>query len=164
MRQQEKDFITDMAKAASEAQHPWPEYAACEIALESAFGQSELFKLANNGFGMKAHSSTMKDHILSLPTKEWVAQPPHEVTIMAFWAKYDSISDCFKDRMGTLERLSQVKGKSGQLLYPHYLTALEATSGEVFIQQVSLTWSTDPYRGKKVLDIYQRFKAQSTPD
>ena len=47
------DFLRKAAAAASAAGHPFPEYAACEAALESAWGQSGLATRANNLFGQK---------------------------------------------------------------------------------------------------------------
>jgi hypothetical protein len=48
--------------------------------------------------------------------------------------------------MALLERLSRA--------YPHYGAALKAATGEQYIAAVSLSWSTDPQRAGKVLEVY----------
>jgi hypothetical protein len=40
--------------------------------------------------------------------------------------------------------------------YPAFAAALHATTGEEFVRQVSVKWSTDPQRAEKVLEIYRR--------
>jgi flagellum-specific peptidoglycan hydrolase FlgJ len=144
------EFVLATTTQAREAGHPWPEYAACEAALESNYGESQLAREANNLFGMKAHHETPKNQVLSLPTKEF--KNGQWLTTMAWWCKYATVADCFRDRLATLRRLAP------SLL--HYKEALEAQSGEAFVESVSLTWSTDPQRAVKVLSIHTQMEEE----
>jgi len=51
---QQSQFLTMAAAAAQAAAHPFPAIAACEAALESAWGTSRLASEARNLFGLKA--------------------------------------------------------------------------------------------------------------
>ncbi len=146
-----KTWLIETAFAAAEAGHLFPQHAACEAALESAYGASQLAREGNNLFGMKQHAHSEYGTI-SLPTREW--SPAHEYfqLISAEWIKYPSVAACFKDRMATLQRLSA--------LYPHYAKALSAGAGDVFVVEVSQTWSTDPRRAQKALAIFDQFFKQ----
>lgn len=135
---------------AASANHPWPEYAACEAALESTFGLSGLAQKANNLFGMKAHAGTPSNQILELPTHEFINGKMVEV--MANWAIYPTFEECFIDRLLTLQRL--------RWRIPAYDAALKATNGAEFVNEVSKSWSTDPRRAAKVLSIHQEFFPQ----
>lgn len=145
-----EQFLVTMAAEAKAATHPWPEYAACEAALESAWGTSKLYLQAGNIFGMKQHHPPIFDTI-ELPTKEYVNGQWQ--TVIASWVKYPTAADCFADRLDTLRRLSLQDG------YERYAAALAATTGEDFIIQVSAKWSTDPDRAKKVLETYAKHAA-----
>jgi flagellum-specific peptidoglycan hydrolase FlgJ len=141
----QEDFLRKAAAAASAAGHPFPEYAACEAALESAWGQSGLATRANNLFGQKQSQPPLDGTgTLSLPTKEFLSG--NWVTVNANWALFSDWSMCFHARMRLLQAASRK--------YPHYAAALAATTGEDFVREVSQTWSTDPARASKVLSIY----------
>lgn len=147
-------FLNRAELAASAGGCPWPEFAACEAALESGFGTSTLAREDNNLFGMKQHKHPLYG-TASLPTEEAIHLSSGEVKwvrVSADWVKYPSWSDCFTDRMSTLRRLASA--------YQHYAAALAAQDGSTFIREVSQTWSTDPNRGQKVLNIYSRWKIQ----
>lgn len=136
-------WLVQTFRAARAAGHIFPDYAACEAANEAAWGQSKLAKLGANLFGTKQHSHP-EYKTLNLPTKEFL---DHKwVVIKASWVCYPSEMACFQDRMYTLRRLSP--------MYPHYAAALVAKDGTTFVDQVSLSWATDPDRARKVLSIY----------
>lgn len=137
-------FLISVKKAAMNIGQKWPGYVAAEAALESAFGSSVLARVGMNLFGIKAHDGTPLDQTLSLPTKEYYGGA--WVKVMAHWMKYADWEACLRDRQATLVRLAPH--------YPHYAAALAADTGEDFVREVSLTWSTDPHRADKVLDIY----------
>lgn len=141
------DFLRSATDAAASGGCPWPEFVACEAALESGFGKSTLAREDNNLFGMKQHKHPVYG-TASLPTEEFLQQ--HWVRVNADWVKYPTLADCFADRMATLRRLAPG--------FEHYAAALSATDGPTFIREVSKTWSTDPNRAQKVLDIYRRWK------
>lgn len=143
MTQQEM-WLVQIFRSARAAGHIFPGYAACEAALESAWGTSQLAKLGANLFGTKAHSHP-EYKTLNLPTKEFL--DGKWTVIKATWVLYPSEVESFKDRMYTLRRLSP--------MYPHYAAALAAKDGVTFVDQVSLSWATDPDRAHKVLSIYR---------
>jgi flagellum-specific peptidoglycan hydrolase FlgJ len=138
-------FLSRACRAAQAAHHIFPAYAACEAALESGWGRSQLAAEANNLFGQKqSHPPLAGTETLTLPTREFLHG--HWMTVSANWAKFADWNECFKARMALLERLSRA--------YPHYGAALKAMTGEQYVAAVSLSWSTDPERAGKVLAVY----------
>lgn len=129
----------DQAKVSG---HLFPDFAACEVMVESRWGTTELFLRANNGFGEKQHQVPVFETV-SLPT--WEVIHGQTVHIQADFIKFPTLSDCFDSRMATLRRLAPE--------YPNYQKALEATTGEDFVHWVSKTWSTDPNRADTVISI-----------
>jgi flagellum-specific peptidoglycan hydrolase FlgJ len=146
MNDTQKQWLDSVSKAAEDAAHIFPSMAACEAALESAYGQSSLARNANNLFGTKQHKQPIFD-TLSLPTKEFINGQWVETT--ADWVKYPQVADCFADRMATLHRLAPS--------YPHYAAALVASDAQTFVAEVSKTWSTDPNRAAKVISIFNAY-------
>jgi len=142
----EQEFLGRAVEAARAAGHVWPEYAACEAALESAWGGSALAVQANNLFGQKqtrppvAGTGTVEMETRECYNGEWM-------TVPAEWVKFADWTASFAERMRLLER--------GSARYPHYAEALAAGTGEGFVRAVSMTWSTDPGRAEKILAIYR---------
>ncbi len=150
MGQLQRDFLEKAYAAACAADHIFPEYAACEAALESAWGQSRLAVEANNLFGQKqSHPPLKGTGTITLPTREFLRR--QWVTVNANWVKFATWADCFRARMDLLERLSEA--------YPHYAAALLAHSGAEFATEVSKSWSTDPGRAAKVLAVHEEHRA-----
>jgi flagellum-specific peptidoglycan hydrolase FlgJ len=140
-----EDFLYKAYLAASDGGHIFPEHAACEAALESAWGESELAVEANNLFGQKqSHPPLKETETIMLMTREYLRK--QWVRVPANWVKFRDWDECFRARMDLLERLSNG--------YPHYAAALAATNGEDFAREVSMSWSTDPLRADKVLAIH----------
>jgi flagellum-specific peptidoglycan hydrolase FlgJ len=136
-------FLQNEFGAARLAGHLFPDYAACEAALETGWGSSELFQHANNVFGEKQH--TIPIYMTArFPTREM--QNGAWVTVEAEFVWFPTTSKAFQSRMDTLHRLASV--------YPEYAAALSARTGEEFVVEVSKRWSTDPDRAQKVLEIY----------
>ena len=145
----QNDFLLRASHAAQEAQHLFPEFAACEVALESGWGHSALAAEANNLFGQKqSHPPLIGTETLTMPTREFLQG--HWVTVAANWVKFADWSACFSARMQLLERLRATDAC--------YAAALDAANGEDFILAVSKSWSTDPQRAGKVLSIYDAHK------
>lgn len=142
--EQMASFLRRACDAADLAGHIWPQYAACEAALESAWGTSQLYLKGNNIFGEKQSLSSPRFGTLDLPTHEWLRG--EMIQVMAHWISYPDLAASFSDRMETLRRLAPV--------FPEYASALGAPDGETFILDVSKKWSTDPQRGQKVLAIH----------
>jgi len=149
------EFLLAAFQAAISAKHIFPEYAACEAALESAWGKSQLAIKAQNLFGRKQSHPPVFD-TLDMPTHEYVHG--EMVPVMAHWVKYPDWASCFDDRMALLRRLSVVTNEDGSLKFPEYLDALNSQIGESFVVNVSKKWSTDPLRATKVLQIYAAHK------
>jgi len=141
-----RDWLNMIAQEAATAGHIFAEMAACEAALESAWGQSKLATEAKNLFGMKQHIHPLFG-TLPLPTREFLNDQWVEVT--AKWIIYPTFAACFSDRMATLIRLSDN--------YPHYAMALSAPDSQTYINEVSQSWSTDPDRAAKVTAIYNQY-------
>jgi flagellum-specific peptidoglycan hydrolase FlgJ len=147
----QRQFLDRATAEAMKVQHPFPQMAACEAALESGWGASVLAREGNNLFGMKQHQHPNPAcGVMALPTREFLNS--EWVTCESEWVKYPDWASCFADRLSTLKRLST--------LYSHYAAALAATDAQTYITEVSQTWSTDPDRAKKVLSIYQDFSSQ----
>jgi flagellar protein FlgJ len=117
--------------------------AACEAAAESGYGTSGLAKRDLNLFGMKQHVHPIYG-TENIPTKEFLHGD--WVVVEASWVKYPSYEACFDDRMNTLIRLKNT--------YPAYAHALMATDPFTYVTDVSETWSTDPKRAEKIIQIY----------
>jgi flagellum-specific peptidoglycan hydrolase FlgJ len=138
-------FLSRAYRAAQSAKHVFPEFAACEAALESGWGHSKLAVEANNLFGQKqSHPPLAGCETVTMPTREYLHD--HWMTVMATWAKFPDWEGCFSARMALLRRLAND--------FPHYAAALNATNGEQYVAAVSQSWSTDPDRAGKVLAIY----------
>lgn len=148
MNTSQRNFLDLATAEAVKANHPFPQMAAAEAALESNWGNSGLARDDNNLFGMKQHAHAVYG-TMTLPTREFIGG--EWKTVSANWVKYPDLRACFADRLATLERLSNA--------FPHYAAALKAPDPQTYIAEVSKTWSTDPDRGKKVLSIYQEYIA-----
>jgi len=144
MNSLQRDFLDRASAEAVKASHPFPQMAACEAALESSWGNSQLAREGNNLFGMKQHAHAVYG-TMNLPTREF--ENGEWIQTVAHWVQYPDWAMCFADRLATLQRLSNA--------FPHYAAALKATDPETYIAEVSKTWSTDPNRAQKVLSIYQ---------
>jgi len=139
-----QDFFAKALPEARSSGHIFPEYACCEVALETGWGGSSLTTIANNLFGQKQGAVTAGLPTVQIQTREFLNG--QWVVVPATWPKFASWSDSFKARMQLLRTLAPK--------YPNYAAALAATTGEDFIRSVSKTWSTDPQRADKVLQIY----------
>jgi flagellum-specific peptidoglycan hydrolase FlgJ len=146
MNSLQRNFLDRATAEAVKANHPFPRMAACEAAIESNWGNSELARAGNNLFGMKQHAHAVYG-TMNLPTREFLLGEWKQV--LAAWVAYPDWRACFCDRLATLERLSNA--------FPHYAAALSAKDAQTYIAEVSKTWSTDPERGAKVLAIYQAY-------
>ncbi len=140
-----QEFLERATAAARAADHIFPEHAACEAALESAWGSATLALRANNLFGQKqAHPP--RGASLALPTREFLHG--EWTTVNAEWMIFDDWQSCFAERMALLRELERA--------YPHYGAALAARNGEQFVEEVSKSWSTDPQRAAKVMSVFRK--------
>lgn len=144
-------FISVIAMAAKDAGHVFPVMAACEAALESAYGCSRLAKEARNLFGEKQSEHPIYPTLV-LPTQEWSRERGMVVDATAKWVVYPDFITCMKDRMATLRRLSPT--------HVHYRLALDASDPEDYVKEVSKTWATDPKRADKCISIFRNYSRQ----
>jgi flagellum-specific peptidoglycan hydrolase FlgJ len=151
MNNAQREFLDRAAAEAAKANHPFPQMAACEAALESTWGHSELAREDNNLFGMKQHAHPIYKTV-NLPTHEGTPGHADWKQISAAFVEYPDWASCFADRLSTLQRLSSV--------YPHYKAALAAPDAAVYVTEVSKTWSTDQTRAEHVIGIYNDYQSQ----
>lgn len=147
MNSSQRDFL-DRASAEAAKNCFFSEMVACEAALESNYGNSELARDDFNLFGMKQHAHAVYGTV-NLPTHEGTPGHPDWHEIMAAFVHYPDLASCFADRLATLQRLSNA--------YPHYEAALNASDAETYVQEVSKTWSTDQLRAAHVISIYEDY-------
>jgi flagellum-specific peptidoglycan hydrolase FlgJ len=139
----QEEFLSKARGAAAESGHMFPDFAACEAALESGWGHSKLAVDANNLFGQKQSHPAVGESI-AFPTKEYAHGA--WMTVPASWMKFPDWPACFAARMALLKRLARA--------YPEYAAALAAPDGESFVMLVSKRWSTDPARAAKVIEVW----------
>lgn len=135
-------WLQTILVAAKASGHVFPDYAACEAALESGFGSSQLAREYNNLFGMKQHARPVYATV-ELPT--WEVVHGENIRTAASFVHYPTIAECFKDRMATLQHV------------PNYKGVVNAVDGKTFVIEVSKHWSTDPRRAQKVLAIHDQY-------
>ena len=138
-----KDEFIAAATAAAQASSATsgfpPGVTVAQAALESAFGNSGLARMANNYFGIKARSG---GEAIELPTTEYVAGAL--VRVPAKFAKYASVAECFADRDRMIASL------------PAYREArAAATDPEAFVCALARHWATDPGYAEKLLYLYR---------
>jgi flagellar protein FlgJ len=137
-----EEFIAAATAAAqaSSATSGFPSgIAVAQAALESAWGNSGLARLANNYFGIKARHD---GEAVELPTIEYVNGAP--VRVPARFAKYASAAECFAARDRMIASLSA------------YRQARDAARDpEAFIHALARRWATDPGYAEKILYLYR---------
>ncbi len=130
---------TAAARASSASSGFPPLIAVAQAALESSYGESQLAKVANNYFGVKAHG-----------TNPWVAMPTCEFIrgrcrrVIARFARYDSMAESFADRDRILSSLACYADARACAFDP-----------EGFARALARHWATDPEYADKVLQIYR---------
>lgn len=153
-------FLLKAYGAAKDVLHPFPEYAACEAALESAWGQSRLAREGNNLFGEKQHSTPIYETLIfnAWEDDNKDGRPEPGEYYPSCFVKFPDWGASFRSRLNTIMRLGQKQNSKGEYEYPGYAAALKSMTGEEFVREVSKNWSTDPLRAEKVLAIYAHHK------
>jgi flagellum-specific peptidoglycan hydrolase FlgJ len=128
--------------AARFSEHIFPDWAACEAVLESAWGTSELAADYNNVFGQKVPKDGPPPGLLQvlMPTREFVKGGWIDIKAQFLW--FPHLSMAFTQRMRLLQSDSS------------YAPALHAETGEEFVTLVSKVWATDPNRATHVIAIH----------
>jgi flagellum-specific peptidoglycan hydrolase FlgJ len=111
-----------------------------QAALESAWGQSQLSREANNYFGIKAHG---KLACVELLTSEVCDGAP--VRMRSRFARYDSIQACFADRDRLILTLAVYADARACCKEP-----------QDFIRALARHWATDPQYAEKLQRVYQK--------
>ncbi len=150
-------FFSKAVPLAVSAGSRFPGYQCCEAAEESAWGESELVRVANNLFGQKQGHTTAGQLVIVLPTHEYV--DGRMVPTSARFVKFESWQASFAGRMELLEALAEERLPSGAFRFPGYAAALDSITGKGFVANVSTDWSTDPRRAQTVLDIYDAHRS-----
>ncbi len=136
-----EDFLREAIAAALESSKTSGLPAGITVAqaaLESAFGNSELSKRANNYFGIKAHG---KHPAIEMPTTEVIGGVVRKVS--AKFAAYRTMAECFacRDRLITASE--------------RYRAAVAHNNNPArFAAEVAKHWATDPAYAEKVLKVY----------
>ncbi len=152
-------FFQRALAAAVRGGHIFPEYAVCEAAEESGWGDSELAGY-NNLFGQKWPEDPPAGWAyprIRIPT--WEVVNGERVRLVGpnapYWPVFPGWTASFRERMALLRRLAGYKLEDGSPRFPGYAAAIKATTGEQFVTEVSRDWSTDPQRAANVLAIYK---------
>jgi hypothetical protein len=143
-----KQWLLDMAALAKAAGHPFPEMAACEAGIDSAYGHSNLAKEANNLFGVRQRDPQVFE-TSEMPTREKKKDGTYQMNGNAGYIKYPTLLDCFADRITNITRLAPK--------YIHYAKALAAKDALEYVGQISRTWSNDPHRAANCAQVYHKY-------
>lgn len=111
-----------------------------QAALESGWGESELYQKAKNIFGVKVYPG-WQGSIFKLQTREYVHG--HPVMVPADWCMYDSYAECIADHARFLKDEPRYAGCFGH-----------GYSGVEFAIEVQRAgYSTDPDYAQKIASI-----------
>src|SRR5512135_678405 len=140
-----KDFIDSLAPAAIASMRNTrvpASFVIAEGALESAWGQSMLFREGLNMFGVKADVS-WKGAVLIMPTREFIKGT--WCVVQARWRKYDTLLACVNDHAQFF------------LTNRRYAGCFAAKNGEEFAMAVAKTgYATDPQYAQKIITIMRQ--------
>jgi flagellum-specific peptidoglycan hydrolase FlgJ len=137
-----QDFLDAAIAAARESSGVSglpPGVTVAQAALESAWGNSQLSREANNYFGIKAHGDHRSVEMATTEVTNGVA-----AKAAARFARYESMTECFEDRDQLILRLAC------------YAEARKnASDPEAFIRGLAKHWATDPNYVEKMLGVYR---------
>lgn len=112
--------------AAATAEHPFPEFVACEAAVETSWFSSMLFHQAHNPLGFKQRVKPVYRTIQQKTYEENGAAV--RIAQMASFIAFPDLATAFSWRLKMLR------------LMPMYYEALYAKTGTEFIRTVSAEW------------------------
>lgn len=118
-----------MFRAAEDAGHPFPQYAACEAAYET-YTEAGCFTSEpfTKGWGAFTFRQRSKPLYRTIPVQVWVTQNGQKTSIIRNYMGFPDAITCFKFRMQQLKTM------------PQYYEALHANTGEEFVRTVSAEW------------------------
>lgn len=137
-------------KVKNGAINGWKEYKVlpsltiAQAILESGWGSSQLAKLGNNLFGIKANSA-WKGRTITLPTREYLNK--RWVTVNAKWRKYNSQADSVKDHALFLKQNQRYKAVLGETDYKEACKKIKAAG-----------YATDPNYTNLLINIIESNK------
>ena len=136
------EFLQQATAAAAAASRESGLPAGITVAqaiLESNWGQSQLARDGHNYFGIKAHANHDR---VAYPTFEVINGST--VRVMAEFARYASMEECFRDRDGIILR------------FACYAEARNAKHDfEQFARALAKHWATDPKYADKLIAVCQ---------
>ena len=132
---------TAAARVSSKNSGLLPGVTVAQAALESAWGNSELSRQANNYFGIKAHG---KHAVLEMPTTEVINGVAQKVT--ARFASYRNMAECFACRDQLISRGAVYADARAH-----------GRNAELFVRALASHWATDPNYAEKILKIYHEY-------
>lgn len=150
------EVLKTFRDAARVAKHIFPEMAACEAVVETAWGNSKLYRRYRNVFGQKASHPPLPYPTVSMPTGEFLKSGHVQTQVIADFVVFPTAVEAFEARMNLLLRLAPS--------YPNYNAALHAADAEDFVTEVSKTWATDPQRAAKCIAIYRAHQDVLNPN
>lgn len=170
-----QDFLLQMRAAAIAAKHPFPEYAACEAAYETAFGTSEQFVKGHSCFNTlqraKPMYRTMNVISWKLINGKNVQQValymafPDEETSFAFRLYMMNVGGMYYEALHAKTGVEFVRAVSGQWkaskAQPDGKTVFEFADGT--FEFVAPRWAMNPGRAAAVLAIYDENAAVFAP-
>lgn len=121
-----------------------PSLTIAQAILESGWGSSQLAKLGNNLFGIKADPS-WKGRTLTLPTREYFNN--RWVTVNAKWRKYNTQADSVKDHALFLKQNKRYKAVLGETDYKEACKKIKAAG-----------YATDPNYTSLLVNIIESNK------
>ncbi len=142
-----QEFLNAAISAAREASRVSglpPGVTVAQAALESAWGNSQLSREANNYFGIKAHGEHGSVEMATTEVTNGVA-----AKTSAQFARYATMAECFEDRDRLILKLAcYVEAKKS------------AGDPEWFIRGLAKHWATDPNYAEKMLSVYRANKLE----
>lgn len=140
-----KDFIAALAPAAVQSMKTTKvpaSFVIAEGALESAWGESGLYKNALNMFGVKADAA-WNGQTYSIQTREFLKGT--WVVVPAKWRKYPDLAGCVNDHAQFF------------LTNKRYRNCFAAKNGEEFAMAVAKAgYATDPQYAQKIIAIMRQ--------
>jgi N-acetylmuramoyl-L-alanine amidase len=153
-------MMKDLAAAAKARGAPInPAIVAAQAALESRYGDSELYRTARNPFGIKGQ---YQGRSVVFPTWEQDASGGW-VKVNASFRDYPTLLDAFSDYGDIIRRLPFYQdAEDAQDDARAYLKGIVAKRDELG-RVVESGWATDHLYEKKVWDIVQEWKLEDFP-
>lgn len=138
------DFIAELVDGAKACKDIPASFTIAQAALESGWGESELYQKAKNIFGIKVYPG-WGGAIFKLQTREYIYG--HPIMVPADWCLYDSYAECIADHARFLKDEPRYAG-----CFAH-----QYSGPEFAIEVQRAGYSTDPDYAQKIASIIHGF-------